>query len=957
MRAARIFAVIWALFASGTRARAFAKLDASNETVTIACVQFDAQVGYRRRSDCSGWTTRAGRRVLMRYNRLGLRDKDYPPRPAPGVLRVLATGGSLVTGSGLEEKDSPPRALERALARRGIRAEVIDAAVEGYSSWENAGRLKEYLTVYSPKAVVYHLSSHYIFTDRARRPDRAPVPGRLAFLLRGYVEQWDRVEASRRLVSLDVPSRKLDDLLAPTLADLRRMQDLCRAAGARFFIAYGDEEVNADQFVQPLRPPLVARLAQRFAIRPFRFDGAAVAERLHEEGFDVLPLSADQPELESPSNRLPGDYHWNESGAALFGDAVARELAKALATGAPRFERILALLKIKSGAAVLEAGAGSSPSIGFTGASPHRSYELILAHDELLRRPDAAAELNRLRALLSPRGRLVVTAEPNEDGFFTREDFSDWNGFLADIANEPPLTPVGQALAEPIRETLAKAGPRDAARLQERAVLFHLNRVLWSQFFRHFVDENGLKDAVALLPDERAFAWRLARRLRAAGFPQENDLMAIRQADTRSLMMLNKLMLIARFRRRLRRSAPSPYLSAGMESRWLAAHDVRPREIETAGFALERRLALPPYESLWIFSRAAAPAIRQRAPIAASGPGIFIYWKHDLDLLVKTQQAKIPRIKRMLTLLELKVGMKILDIGAGTGQQSYMFAERLRGTGRVFATDIEPKLVDYLAAQARARGLSNLSAVLVAPKGVDGFYGRQVYDMVLSYDNFSFLPDPVHYFREIRGFLSPGGRLVLVSDPDEYPAFAREDFSDWDGFVSALEKEPSGTAFGRELSAPIRTMLAREGAGKDGRNLERIVLFHLNRVLKSDLFSSFVDGSELRKGLALTPDERPFAAWLARRMSMAGLPQRDLLDIHQIEVRDLIDLNKLVVIQRYRKYLKNDSPLPYLSAGLESRWFLDKDFRRKVLESAGYRLERKEDFPPFQAIWVFKDGG
>jgi hypothetical protein len=338
------------------------KLDASNKKATTACLQSDRDLLVKRKPGCSAEISRAGARVLMSYNALGLRDKDYPRTASSGITRALVIGGSLMAAPGLEEKDAPPRALERALRRRGLSVEVVNASGEGYTGWQNAVRLKEFLGAYAPKLVVYHLASHYIFTDRALwydlRFDRGDVRGRLPplrgalkalhpllmktpgvfFAIRVYEEQWGRIRASREIAAAP-PDKGFDDLMGPTLDELAQMSGACRAAGARLFVVYDGEAATADQYLLVGGPAWPGRLAQWLLIRSLRFEGAAVEKRLVEDGarrgYELLSIDPERQALQDPANRLAGDYHWNARGAEIFGEAAARELASALAAPRP----------------------------------------------------------------------------------------------------------------------------------------------------------------------------------------------------------------------------------------------------------------------------------------------------------------------------------------------------------------------------------------------------------------------------------------------------------------------------------------------------------------------------------------------------------------------------------------------------------------------------------------------
>lgn len=343
-------------------AAAAARLVWGNEHATMVCHEFlPPSLIYRRRPGCSGWIQRAGNKVWMAYNDLGLRDRNYGGRPAQGTMRVLFIGGSLITAPGLPEEDTPPRAFERDLRRRGLAVEVINASGEGYTSWQNAARLQEFLDAYSPQFVVYHLSAHYVFTDRVVWNDLRHIEGEIVgrktlleflppplslffsrmryplFLARNYREQWGRIGISWKLAAIADPKDKLDDLMGPTLRELEQMRRLCRSAGARLYVVYDGAEVNADQYPLVKTVLWIARFAQWVCVRNFRFEGSVVESRLRGEdarsGFEVLSLSGELAALTEPANTLPGDYHWNARGARIFGEAAAREFLLAQKRG------------------------------------------------------------------------------------------------------------------------------------------------------------------------------------------------------------------------------------------------------------------------------------------------------------------------------------------------------------------------------------------------------------------------------------------------------------------------------------------------------------------------------------------------------------------------------------------------------------------------------------------------
>lgn len=127
---------------------------------------------------------------------------------------------------------------------------------------------------------------------------------------------------------------------------------------------------------------------------------------------------------------------------------------------------------------------------------------------------------------------------------------------------------------------------------------------------------------------------------------------------------------------------------------------------------------------------------------------------------------------RVIDALTLKPGMKVADVGAGTGYFSMRLA-RTPGVS-VFAVDVEPKMVEYLKQRAATEKLPNVTPVLAAaasPKLPEPV------DVVLVVDTFHHLPSRPSYFRELRRSLKPGGRVAIVDfrkdSPEGPPAHFR----------------------------------------------------------------------------------------------------------------------------------------------------------------------------------------
>src|SRR5579862_3728225 len=58
--------------------------------------------------------------------------------------------------------------------------------------------------------------------------------------------------------------------------------------------------------------------------------------------------------------------------------------------------------------------------------------------------------------------------------------------------------------------------------------------------------------------------------------------------------------------------------------------------------------------------------------------------------------------------LHLKPGSKVADIGAGSGYLSFLMAKPVGPTGRVYAEDIQPEMLDIVKKKAAENGQANV---------------------------------------------------------------------------------------------------------------------------------------------------------------------------------------------------------------------------------------------------------
>lgn len=131
-----------------------------------------------------------------------------------------------------------------------------------------------------------------------------------------------------------------------------------------------------------------------------------------------------------------------------------------------------------------------------------------------------------------------------------------------------------------------------------------------------------------------------------------------------------------------------------------------------------------------------------------------------------------PATQQMLDLCALKAGGSVLDVAAGAGEQTLAAARRVGPTGKVVATDISPRILEFAAQAAREAGFGN-----VATQAADGEnlgLPEASFDAVISRVGLIYFPDQQKALRGFLHVLKPGGRFagIVYSTPESNKFFS-----------------------------------------------------------------------------------------------------------------------------------------------------------------------------------------
>ena len=119
-----------------------------------------------------------------------------------------------------------------------------------------------------------------------------------------------------------------------------------------------------------------------------------------------------------------------------------------------------------------------------------------------------------------------------------------------------------------------------------------------------------------------------------------------------------------------------------------------------------------------------------------------------------------PATEMMLDLAEVRTGSRVLDVAAGTGDQTLMAAQRVGSTGYVLATDVSTSMLKLAADAAREAGLTNVEMRVMDAENID--LDADSFDAVICQLGLFLFPDPPNVLWAIRRVVRPGGKIAAL---------------------------------------------------------------------------------------------------------------------------------------------------------------------------------------------------
>ncbi len=167
--------------------------------------------------------------------------------------------------------------------------------------------------------------------------------------------------------------------------------------------------------------------------------------------------------------------------------------------------------------------------------------------------------------------------------------------------------------------------------------------------------------------------------------------------------------------------------------------------------------------------------------------------------------------ERMLEQAALRQGMRVLDIAAGTGDQTVLAARVVGPSGAVLATDISASMLEAAAQAARDAGLDNVMTHVADASTLD--LASDSFDAAICRFGLMFMPDLAAALAHVHRTLKSGARFAAL-------VWSAEDKNPYIGLQLKLVREmgrmpspPPSLARTVSLSAPDQLDQALRSAG------------------------------------------------------------------------------------------------------------------------------------------------
>ena len=162
-----------------------------------------------------------------------------------------------------------------------------------------------------------------------------------------------------------------------------------------------------------------------------------------------------------------------------------------------------------------------------------------------------------------------------------------------------------------------------------------------------------------------------------------------------------------------------------------------------------------------------------------------------------------------LRLAGLRQGMRVLDIGCGPGDVSFIAARLVGPSGSVLGVDAAPEMIELARARAAEQGWP---AVHFTQSAIDAISLDEPVDAVVGRLILMHLPDPAATLRRLGSFVRPGG-VIAFSENDITGARSIPDMPLFGQVTAGIVRAFEAMGLSPRFGTTLHTIFADAGLG------------------------------------------------------------------------------------------------------------------------------------------------
>jgi len=135
-------------------------------------------------------------------------------------------------------------------------------------------------------------------------------------------------------------------------------------------------------------------------------------------------------------------------------------------------------------------------------------------------------------------------------------------------------------------------------------------------------------------------------------------------------------------------------------------------------------------------------------------------WQQWVNTFERPGREVYDRRHAIVAASEVRPGMDVADIGAGTGLFTRLFAAAVEPGGRVYAIDLSGTFIDNILRTCREQGLSNVTGIVNTPTDI-GLPANSI-DLAFITDTYHHFEYPQQTLASIHQALRSAGRMIII---------------------------------------------------------------------------------------------------------------------------------------------------------------------------------------------------